>query len=126
MIQNLLSNFIGPLSFTTIIIVIIGVMLVPSFGKIFASTWEALVEFAKPLTKGLGEAIVFVIKSFFEGLKVCFSNLSTLTVIVVAIIFGGWYFQTWNDNRVKAPLEKRIEELQKKCVAPAVVKKKIR
>jgi len=125
MLQNLISNLIGPLSLTTIVIILVGVILVPSFGKIVASTWEALLTFVKPILGGLGEAVVAFVKSFFEGLKVVFSNLSTISVIVVAILAGGWYFRTWNDNNVRAPLLKKIEQLEKKkCVVP-VTKKKV-
>ncbi len=108
------SSILSGLTITSIIAGTVAMALVPSLGKIIASTWEALLYFAKPILSAVGEAVVFFFKTFFEGLKVCFSNLSTLSVILVAIIGGGWYFRTWNDNVIKVPLQKEIVRLNKK------------
>lgn len=75
-----------------------------------------------PAAKAVVEGVVWVVKTFFAGVGVCFSNLSTLTVIIAAIIGGGWYFKTWDNQAIINKYEKRIELLQKKvdaCKKPA-------
>lgn len=129
-IFKLFNSLTAGLTITSIIVGIILMAIVPSIGKVLASTWEGVISFLKPVLGGLGEGLVFLVKEFVQGIKVCLSNLSTLTVIIAAIIGGGWYFRTWNDAHIKAPLEKQIVELQKKvaeCKKPqTTVKKRFR
>ena len=126
MITELLTSIIGPIGFTTLIIGVIIIMVAPSIGTIISSTWSAILEFAKPLLVAVSEGIVFFIKEFVKGCGVCLSNLSTLSVLLVAIVASGWYFQTWNDKIVLAPFKQEISILQKKvqtCTVPVAKKK---
>lgn len=55
--------------------------------------------------------VVWYLKEFWTGLGVVFHNLSVLTVILAAIIGGGYYFKTWDNNKV-------LKECIKTCPAP--------
>lgn len=55
--------------------------------------------------------VVWYLKEFWKGLGVVFHNLSVLTVLLAAIIGGGYYFKTWDNDKV-------LRECIKTCPAP--------
>ena len=72
--------------------------------------------------KQLSEVLVFVFKNlmsfvgwylteFWKGLGIIFQNLSTLTVLLAVLIFGGWYFKSWDNDKV-------LKQCIKTCPTP--------
>lgn len=81
-------------------------------GSTFASGFlKGLVELGTLALKTLLEMISWYFKEFWKGLGVIFNNLSTLTVILAVIIGSGYYFRTWDNDKVLA-------ECIKTCPAP--------
>lgn len=122
MLETIIKTYIPVISFTTIVGLIVLSIIAPSILRMIASTWDVVMNMFKPILTALGEGVVYFCKNFMEGLGVIFKNLSTLSVIIVVIIFSGWYFRTWNDDKIKAPLLSKIESLEKDlrvCKAPA-------
>lgn len=68
-----------------------------------------------PALKATVEGVVWVVKKFFEGVGICFANLSTLTVIVAAIVYGGWQFKTWDNQAIINKYEAQISQLKKEA-----------
>lgn len=97
------------------------------FGLIKAAVNIAatILDIVSPIIKAAIELVIFIIKKFFEGLGVCLGNLSTLTVIVTAIIFGGWYFQTWDNAKVLKKCNAEITRLHTLIPKPVVPVKKV-
>lgn len=129
MFETILKTYIPVFSLTTIIGLIVLSIVAPSVLRMIASTWDVFMNMMKPIFTALGEFVVMFVKSFMDGLKVIFSNLSTLSVILIVIISSGWYFRTWNDARVRAPLEQEIVELKQKlnkCQSPVTTRKRTR
>lgn len=58
--------------------------------------------------------LTWFFRTFWEGLQVVLSNLSTLTVIAVCVGVGGWYAQTWDNPKLLRECEVRIVEVKKK------------
>ena len=92
--------------------------------KSVANVVSNLVEVITPALKAVVEAVVWVFKELFQGIGVCLANLSTLTVIIVAIVFGGWYFKTWDNQAIINKYEKQISELKKTQCKPLPTKKR--
>lgn len=92
--------------------------------KSVANVVSNLVEVVTPALKAVVEAIVWVFKELFQGVGVCLANLSTLTVIIAAIIFGGWYFKTWDNQAIIDKYEKQIVDLKKLQCKPFPTKKR--
>lgn len=127
MLENLIKFYLPAISLTSIVGLIVLSIVAPSVLRMVASSWEVIMGMLKPIFTALGEAVVSFAKSFMQGLGIIFSNLSTLSVIIVVIISSGWYFRTWNDKEISEPLIEQIQELQgklKKCTAPATTRKK--
>lgn len=127
MIETILKSYLPVFSLTTIIGLVILSIVAPSVLRMVASTWDVVMNMFKPILTALGEGVVSFSKYFMEGLGVIFSNLSTLSVIAVVVASSGWYFRTWNDDHIRAPLVAQIEQLQKElkvCKGPAVTRKR--
>jgi hypothetical protein len=82
-----------------------------SFGAIFKS----LLDIGTLVFKTAFEFVVWYLKEFWKGLGVIFHNLSVLTVLLVVFIGGGWYFKTWDNDRILA-------KCKETCPAPVVSK----
>ncbi len=52
------------------------------------------------LLKTFVDFVSWYLKEFWTGLGVIFHNLSTLTVILALVIFSGWYFKNWDNDKV--------------------------
>ena len=55
------------------------------------------------VTKIVGYIIDFVVwycKQFISGIGAIFNNLSVLSVLIAVFIGGGWYFKSWDNDRV--------------------------
>lgn len=85
----------------------------------------AAVQVVVPLLVAVGDFAIWFVKQFFNGLKAIFDNLSVLAVIAVVIVGSGWYFKTWdNDKVLKQCLETPVKKLDtKKYVHP--IKRKL-
>lgn len=71
-----------------------------SFFSSLATLLKPLIEIGTIVLKTLIDFISWYAKEFWNGLGVIFHNLSTLTVILVVFIIGGYYFKTWDNDKV--------------------------
>lgn len=77
---------------------------------------KAILEIGTLIVTTVFNFIVWYIKEFFTGLGVVFHNLSVLTVILAALVTGGWYFKTWDNDKV-------LKDCIKTCPNPVEPKK---
>jgi hypothetical protein len=75
--------------------------LFATLGSYFASGFlKGLIELSSVVLKTALEFISWYLSQFWKGLGVIFQNLSTLTVILAIIIGSGYYFKTWDNDKV--------------------------
>lgn len=80
-----------------------------------SSILTKLIELGTVLLSTLLSFVSWYLGEFWKGLGVIFNNLSTLTVILAIIIGSGWYFKSWDNDKV-------LQECIKTCPTPVVKK----
>lgn len=114
-----LFDFFNPLSWLNPFhlsgLVLTGIIAAMITLKSVANVVSNLVEVITPALKAVVEAVVWVFKELFQGIGVCLANLSTLTVIVAAIVYGGWQFKTWDNQAIINKYEAQISQLKKEA-----------
>lgn len=83
------------------------------FAGVLTALGKAVIEVATPIAKGLAEASVAFAKSFWKGLGVIWDNKSTLSVIAVVIVLSGYYFRTWDNEKVLKSCKQEIATIEK-------------
>lgn len=86
--------------------------IIPSLSGILS----AVISLGTMIASKLIDFIGWYLKEFWKGLGVIFHNLSVLTVLLVVFIGGGYYFKTWDNDRV-------LKECIKTCPTPTVSSK---
>lgn len=81
--------------------------IIPSLSGILSG----LLSLGTMILSKLIDFVGWYLKEFWKGLGVIFHNLSVLTVILVVFIGGGWYFKTWDNDRV-------LSQCQQTCTTP--------
>ena len=61
---------------------------------------SSVLNIATLVFKTLLDLVVWYCKQFWQGLGVIFHNLSTLAVLLAVLLAGGWYFKTWDNDKV--------------------------
>ena len=86
---------------------------------------KAALEILTPVLKLVVEGLMWFVRTFFQGLKAIFDNLSVLAVILVVMIGSGWYFKTWDNDKVLQKCEKTCPNPINKAKYKHPLKKKL-